>query len=71
MAAYKVGRCLLQKRLNEIVMTQQQLSEKIHMPKQQISDYATNRKRMSLGTAKTIADALNCTIDDLYEWVKR
>jgi DNA-binding XRE family transcriptional regulator len=66
---YKVGRCLLQQRLDELGMTQQELANKVHMPKQQISDYANNRVTMSLKNAKNIASALRCHIDDLYEWI--
>jgi transcriptional regulator with XRE-family HTH domain len=69
--AFKVGRCLLQKRLNQLGLTQQQLSDRINMPKQQVSDYATNRRRMSIETARTISSALKCKIEDLYEWVER
>jgi transcriptional regulator with XRE-family HTH domain len=60
---------LLQQRLQEIGMTQQELADKVHMPKQQISDYVNNRVTMSLKNAKNIASAINCTIDDLYEWI--
>jgi DNA-binding XRE family transcriptional regulator len=60
---------LLQQRLREIGMTQQELADKVHMPKQQISDYANDRVVMSLKNAKNIASAINCAIDDLYEWI--
>jgi transcriptional regulator with XRE-family HTH domain len=66
----KVGRCLLQKRLKDAKMTQQQLAEKTGISKQKISDYANNRIIMSLPTAKNIADAIGCFIDELYEWRK-
>lgn len=68
--AFKVGRCLLQYRLAEAGMTQQELAEKINMKPQQISDYAANRYVMSLRNAKTISHAIGCHIDDLYEWVE-
>ncbi|TLS37775.1 helix-turn-helix domain-containing protein [Pseudalkalibacillus caeni] len=68
--AYKVGRCLLRKRLREVKMTQMELSLKTGIPLQQISDYVNHRRKsMSLNTAKTIATELSCNIDDLYEWV--
>lgn len=38
---------------------------------QRISDYVTLRVTMSLPVAKTIADILNCQIDDLYVWRKQ
>jgi DNA-binding XRE family transcriptional regulator len=68
--AFKVGRCLLQQRLAEARMTQQELAEKIDMKPQQLSDYAANRYTMSLRNARTIAHALGCHIDDLYEWIE-
>jgi transcriptional regulator with XRE-family HTH domain len=67
---YVAGKCLLLRRLKERNMTQQDLAEKIQMSASQINDYIHNRKKtMSLSNAKTIANALDCTIDDLYEWV--
>jgi plasmid maintenance system antidote protein VapI len=68
---YRPGRCLLTRRLNEINKTQQWLSEKTDINKTQISDYANNRKVMSLSTAKTISVAIGCYIDDLYEFTKQ
>lgn len=68
---YRPGRCLLTRRLNEINKTQQWLSEKTDINKTQISDYANNRKVMSLSTAKTISVAVGCNIDDLYEFTKQ
>jgi transcriptional regulator with XRE-family HTH domain len=59
---------LLQKRLDAIGMTQTQLGDKVGMSRQQISDYATDYRKMSLKNAKLIADAVGCHIDDLYEW---
>lgn len=63
---YKPGRCLISERLEKIKENQQWLSEKTGISKSQISDYANNRRYMSLGTAKTIASALKCQIEDLY-----
>jgi len=65
---YYPGRCLLSRRLKEIGKTQQWLSEKTGISKSQISDYIHNRRIMKLGTAKTIAAAVDCYIDDLYEF---
>lgn len=65
---YKPGRCLLSQRLKEINKNQQWLSERTGINKTQISDYANNRKVMMIWTAKTIASAIGCHIDDLYEF---
>ncbi|QDX93595.1 XRE family transcriptional regulator [Brevibacillus laterosporus] len=67
---FKVGRCRLYERLQLAGMTQTELAEKIHMKRQQVSDYANNRNVMSLSNAKAIAHTLGCQIDDLYEWVE-
>lgn len=66
---FKVGRCLLHDRLKERNLSQQELADKIHMPRQQVSDYANDRITMSLRNAKVIASAINCRIEDLYEWI--
>lgn len=63
----KPGRCLLTYRLREIKKPQSWLCDKTGMSKSQISDYATNRKMMSYGTAMTIAAAIGCRMDELYE----
>lgn len=72
MASFQTGKCLLSLRLREAKMSQQELADKINMSKSQISQYASNTRRMSLDTAKTIAHALRLEkIDDLYEWVRK
>lgn len=65
-----VGRCLLQNILYKRGMSQLDLSHKTGISTSQISDYVKQRRIMSLPTAKRIAIALNCHIDDLYEWDK-
>lgn len=51
-------------------MTQQELSDKTGINKQQINGYVRNRRVMSLSVAKTIAFTLNCQIEELYEWIE-
>lgn len=63
-----IGRCLLADRLRRVDMTQQELSELSGISKTAINDYIHNRKTMTLKTAKNIALALNCNMDDLYEF---
>lgn len=67
--AFVPGRCLLRERLKEVGMTQKQLAERLNLSPQKINDYASGERRMSLGTAKTVADILDCHIDDLYDWI--
>lgn len=68
--AFKVGRCLLRQRLHDINMTQQELANRLSMPRAQVNDYVMKRQTMSLQTAKSVAQVLGCHIDDLYEWVE-
>ena len=63
------GRCLLRQLLKQRKKSQQWLVEVTGIDKYRISDYANNRGVMSLTTAKSIALALRCNIDDLYEWI--
>ncbi|MNO54445.1 helix-turn-helix protein [compost metagenome] len=66
---YKPGRCLLKQLLRKIGKDQQWLSDVTGISKAQISMYATNNRIMTLSTAMTIAKAIKCSIDDLYEWI--
>lgn len=69
MIKVEIGQCLILKLLLKRGMTQQQLAENTGIKKSQISEYCSNkRKTMSMSNAKIIATALNCHIDDLYEW---
>jgi transcriptional regulator with XRE-family HTH domain len=68
--AYKVGRCLLRDRLNDIGMTQFDLALKMNIKVQQINKYVLDKQKMSIQVAKNIAVILNCHIDDLYEWIE-
>ncbi|OME69658.1 helix-turn-helix domain-containing protein [Paenibacillus peoriae] len=68
--AIKPGRCLLKQRLREIRKDQQWLSEITGIAKSQISEYANNKRLMSLTTAMNIAEAIGCQIDDLYERIE-
>ncbi|PAD70631.1 transcriptional regulator [Bacillus sp. 7586-K] len=69
MIQIEIGQCLLKDLLDKRKMTQQHLSELTGIDKSQISGYVSNtRKSMSLKTAKKLAVALNCSVDELYEW---
>lgn len=63
------GRCLLKRQLKQAKMTQKQLAKRLNKSEQRISDYVNSRVQMSLGTCKTVAEILNCSIEDLYEWI--
>lgn len=66
---YKPGRCLLKQCLHKIGKDQQWLSDVTGISKAQISMYVNRRRVMALETAMTIAGAIGCSIDDLYEWI--
>lgn len=63
-----VGRCLLGDILYKKAMTQVDLEIITGINKVQINEFINNKRVMSLNNAKIISDALNCLIEDLYEW---
>jgi plasmid maintenance system antidote protein VapI len=65
---YKVGRCLLEDILESKRLERSYLTDKLHMSRQQINDYISHRRVMTLRTAKNIAEVLNVTIEELYEF---
>lgn len=68
--AYTPGRCRLRLLLKERRKSQKWLSEQTGIDVHRISYYINNRGFMHISTAKTIASALGCNIDDLYEWIQ-
>lgn len=63
-----VGKCLLSNLLEKSRLTPTELSDKTGISVYQLSAYIHNKRTMSLSTAKIIAKALKCRIDDLYQW---
>lgn len=63
-----IGKCLLGDILYKKDMTQIDLEIITGISKTQINEFINNRRVMSLNNAKIISDALNCLIEDLYEW---
>lgn len=51
-------------------MMQVDLARRLKVSKQQINKYATNEQKMSIQTAKNISFVLNCSIEELYEWIE-
>jgi plasmid maintenance system antidote protein VapI len=68
---YKVraGKCLLRKALRRYGMRQQDLAERLNMSAAQISRYSNGKQGMTLDTAVSIARAIGCHVEDLYEWI--
>lgn len=67
--AYRPGKCLLPQILRERRIEPVDFYTLIGWSKQQYSAYVNDRKKMSIGTLKTVANALELPMDDLYEWV--
>lgn len=68
---FKAGKCLLRYRLRDAGMSQQELVEKSGVDKSSVSIYVNDdgtARKMTIGTAKSIAHVLDRHIDDLYEW---
>ncbi|AOL97824.1 prophage-derived uncharacterized HTH-type transcriptional regulator [Bacillus subtilis] len=60
-------------RLNELMheysVSIEDLVERTGLPKQRINDYVSGFKsNMNIGTAMTFADAIGCSIEELYVW---
>lgn len=68
--AWQADKCLLRVCLKQAKMSMVQLSEKTGISISQLSDYASDRRGMSLNNAKTLSKALECRIEDLYTWVE-
>lgn len=67
--AYLPGKCLLPQILRERKIEPVDFYDSLGWAKQRYNAYAKGRKKMSIGTLKTVADALQLPMDDLYEWV--
>lgn len=66
---YKVGKCKLSDLLKAIDLNQQELAERLNIPKSTISEYVNNKHVMSFERAKNISAEIGCKMEDLYEWV--
>ncbi|WP_432806464.1 helix-turn-helix transcriptional regulator [Lederbergia lenta] len=62
------GKCLLLSILYKRKLTQLDLASLTGIHKNQINEYISNKRRMSLKNARIISVALRCKIEDLYEW---
>jgi transcriptional regulator with XRE-family HTH domain len=64
-----IGSCRLHILLDKNCLTLTELSLKSGISLQQLSQYANNKRIMSISTARKIAQFFEITIDDLYEWI--
>jgi transcriptional regulator with XRE-family HTH domain len=68
--AYRIGKCLLSERLDELDMSQAELARRLGVSRQQVGKWVKDEQRMSLESAKNVASILNLDhADDLYEWI--
>ncbi|MCY7823288.1 MULTISPECIES: helix-turn-helix domain-containing protein [Bacillus subtilis group] len=69
MIKVEIGQCLIPELCRKKDITINELSEITGIKKQQLSDYNRLVKvDMSIRTAKRIAAALDCNVEDLYEF---
>lgn len=66
----RIGRCRLRSILRARKLRQTRFAEMVGMTKQQVNDYVNDRAIMTLETARRVAKALGCQIEDLYDWVE-
>lgn len=66
--AFLPGTCRLAYWMRTRRITPTELSDKVEMTIQEVSDYTYDRKKMTIGTAKAFSVALNVHIEDLYDW---
>jgi transcriptional regulator with XRE-family HTH domain len=56
--------------LHTVNMSQTELANRSGISRQMIVKYISGSAPMPLEKAKTIAQVLNCNMEDLYEWVE-
>lgn len=67
---FSVGKCYIRDRRLAKGWTQLQLEEKSGVRTPDISSYENEIETPILIKAKALAYALDCNVDDLYEWIK-
>lgn len=65
---FRSGKCLLPQILRERKIEPVDFYNSLGWNRQKYNAYVKNRKKMSIGTLKTVANALEIPMDDLYEW---
>ncbi|WP_369016296.1 helix-turn-helix transcriptional regulator [Paenibacillus sp. GbtcB18] len=66
--ALRIGRSRLPELLRRADMTQAELARRIMLSESFISKVIAGQKRLSVIKMKMAANALQCSMDDLYEW---
>jgi transcriptional regulator with XRE-family HTH domain len=65
---FKVGRCRLRELRLGRGWTQDELSNKSGVSKSSISSFENGKRQMKVESVKNLIYALNCELDDLYDW---
>jgi len=68
MKRYKAKKTRIKELLYKKRMTQAEFAERIGVSAQWLSDKINMRGTMTINSSMMIAKALNCHIEDLYEW---
>ena len=63
---YIVGNCRLQFLLDQAEISQQELSSRLGVTRQQVNNYVRNERTMSYKLAYNIAAILGCSMEELY-----
>ncbi|SDM18344.1 helix-turn-helix transcriptional regulator [Bacillus sp. OK048] len=68
--AYRIGRCLLSEKLEELEMTPAELARRLGVHRQQVDKWINGKQKMNMESAKNVASILNLDHgDQLYEWI--
>jgi plasmid maintenance system antidote protein VapI len=68
--AYRIGECLLSKRLDHLNMRPAELARRLGITRQQVEKWVNGKQKMTLESAKNVAVILDLDhADDLYEWI--
>jgi transcriptional regulator with XRE-family HTH domain len=63
-----ISKCLLRDRRKAADLTQEQLADLLGVSKTRISEYENSEVNMTVITAKKLAVACNCDINDLFDF---
>lgn len=66
---YKLGACNLPALLKEIGWINQDLADRLGWKRQQVSDYCTEKKKMSVATLYSVADTMGIDPRRIYDLI--
>jgi hypothetical protein len=68
--AIRADKCLLSHILRDRKIDPVRFYESLGWSKQQYYVYSKTKRKMSIDTLKTVANALQLPMDDLYSWIE-